>query len=73
MKKSNIQSNRLERSGILAYDGILLTEEQRKGITSIPHNISEWEIVKYYTFSDFDIEVINNFFTVNKHVLVSKA
>lgn len=43
----------------MAYDGILLTEEQRKEITSIPHNISEWEIIKYYTFSDFDIEVIN--------------
>lgn len=43
----------------MAYDGILLTEEQRKELTSIPPNISEWEIVKYYTFSDFDIEVIN--------------
>jgi len=38
---------------------ILLTEEQRLEFTRIPGNISEWEIVKYYTFADNDMEVIN--------------
>jgi len=38
---------------------ILLTEEQRLEFTQIPQNISEWEIAKYYTFTDNDIEIIN--------------
>lgn len=38
---------------------ILLTEEQRLEFTRIPENISEWEIAKYYTFTDNDMEVIN--------------
>lgn len=38
---------------------ILLTEEQRLEFTQISQNISKWEIVKYYTFSEFDIEIIN--------------
>ena len=38
---------------------ILLTEEQRLEFTQIPLNISEWEIAKYYTFTDSDIAIIN--------------
>jgi len=38
---------------------ILLTEEQRLEFTRIPENISEWEIAKYYTFTDNDMELIN--------------
>jgi len=38
---------------------ILLTEEQRLEFTQIPQNISEWEITKYYTFTEHDLEVIN--------------
>jgi TnpA family transposase len=38
---------------------ILLTEEQRFEFTQIPQNISEWEIAKYYTFTDNDMEIIN--------------
>lgn len=38
---------------------ILLTEQQRIEITQIPSNINEYEIVKYYTFSPYDISIIN--------------
>lgn len=37
----------------------MLTEEQRFEFTQIPQNISEWEIAKYYTFTDNDMEIIN--------------
>ena len=40
---------------------ILLTEEQRLEFTQIPQNISEWEIAKYYTFTDNDIDIINRY------------
>ncbi len=43
----------------MAYPKIILTDEQRREFTQIPQNISNWEIVKYYTFSDRDIEIIN--------------
>ena len=38
---------------------ILLTNEQRLEFIQIPHNISKWEISKYYTFTDHDLEIIN--------------
>jgi hypothetical protein len=38
---------------------ILLTEEQRFEFTQISQNISEWEIAKHYTFTDNDMEIIN--------------
>ncbi len=43
----------------MATPEILLTEDQRIEITQIPQTISEWEIVKYYTLTDYDIEIIN--------------
>lgn len=43
----------------MAAPEILLTEEQRLEFTRIPDNISEFEIAKYYTFTDNDMEVIN--------------
>lgn len=43
----------------MAAPEILLTEEQRLEFTQIPQNISEWEIAKYYTFTDNDMEIIN--------------
>lgn len=39
---------------------ILLTEEQRAELVEISHNIQEYEIGKYYTFSSYDIDIINN-------------
>lgn len=38
---------------------IVLTEDQRKEFIRIPTNISEWEIAKYYTFSEYDLAIIN--------------
>jgi len=38
---------------------ILLTEDQRKELTQIPSNISSWEIARYYTFNETDLEIIN--------------
>lgn len=38
---------------------ILLTEEQRLEFTQISPNVNEWEIAKYYTFSEYDKEIIN--------------
>jgi TnpA family transposase len=43
----------------MAAPEILLTEEQRLEFTQIPQNISEWEIAKYYTFTENDLEIIN--------------
>ena len=43
----------------MATPEILLTEDQRLEFTQIPQNISEYEIVKYYTFSTYDIGIIN--------------
>ena len=43
----------------MATAEILLTEDQRLEFTQIPQNISEYEIVKYYTFSTYDIGIIN--------------
>src|SRR5574344_1015647 len=43
----------------MAAPEILLTEEQRLEFMQISQNISEWEISKYYTFSDYDMEIIN--------------
>jgi len=43
----------------VATPEILLTEDQRLEFTQIPQNISEYEIVKYYTFSTYDIGIIN--------------
>ena len=37
---------------------ILLTDDQRTEITQISQNISEYEIIKYYTFSSYDIDII---------------
>ena len=37
---------------------ILLTEDQRKELTQIPHDISDWKIAGYYTLSAFDMEII---------------
>ena len=38
---------------------ILMTEDQRLEFTQIPQNISEYEIAKYYTFSSYDLDIIN--------------
>lgn len=38
---------------------ILLTEAQRLEFTEIPQNIDRYEIVKFYTFSNDDIKIIN--------------
>jgi len=43
----------------LAAPEILLTEEQRLEFTQISPDISEWEIAKYYTFTDYDLDIIN--------------
>ena len=43
----------------MATPEILLTEDQRMEITQIPSNINEYEIAKYYTFSVYDISIIN--------------
>lgn len=43
----------------MAAPEILLTDEQRLEFTQISPNISEWEMVKYYTFAENDIEIIN--------------
>lgn len=43
----------------MEYAKILLTEDQRKEFTRIPENISDWEIAKYYTLNDNDIDIIN--------------
>ena len=43
----------------MAAPEILLTEEQRLEFMQISQNISEWEISKYYTFTDYDMEIIN--------------
>ena len=37
---------------------ILLTDDQRTEITQISQNISEYEIIKYYTFSSYDIDIV---------------
>jgi TnpA family transposase len=37
---------------------ILLTEDQRKELTQIPPDMSDWEIAKHYTLSDYDIEIV---------------
>ena len=38
---------------------IILTEDQRNELMQIPSTISDWEIAKYYTLSETDLEVIN--------------
>lgn len=43
----------------MATPEILLTDEQRLEFTQISPNISEWEMAKYYTFTENDIELIN--------------
>lgn len=43
----------------MEYAQILLTEEQRRELTELSPHISEWEISKHYTLSEFDIELIN--------------
>jgi len=43
----------------MAVPEILLTEEQRFEFTQIPQSISEWEISRYYTLTENDIEIIN--------------
>lgn len=43
----------------MATPEILLTEDQRLEFTQISSNINEWEIAKYYTFSEQDKEIIN--------------
>lgn len=43
----------------MAAPEILLTEEQRLELTQISPDISEWEIAKYYTFTDYDLDIIN--------------
>jgi TnpA family transposase len=43
----------------MAAPEIILTEEQRLEFTRIPQNISEWEIAKYYTLTENDIDIIN--------------
>ena len=42
----------------MATPEILLTDNQRTEIIQISPNISEYEIVKYYTFSSYDIKII---------------
>jgi hypothetical protein len=42
----------------MEYAQILLTEEQRVELTKIPDDIRDWEIAKYYTLNDFDINTI---------------
>jgi TnpA family transposase len=43
----------------MEYAKILLTEDQRRKFTQISNNISNWEIAKYYTFSEYDLDIIN--------------
>ena len=43
----------------MAVAQILLSEEQRLELIDIPHNISEYDIAKFYTFSPYDIGIIN--------------
>ena len=43
----------------MKYAQILLTEDQRKEFTELSPHISEWEISKHYTLSEFDVELIN--------------
>ncbi|AJA46824.1 transposase [Clostridium pasteurianum DSM 525 = ATCC 6013] len=43
----------------MASPEILLTEDQRLEFTQIPQNISEWEIARYYTLTENDIEIVN--------------
>ena len=38
---------------------ILLTEDQRKELTQIPFDISDWGIAGYYTLKAFDLEIIH--------------
>ncbi len=38
----------------------LLTKEQRLEFTQIPANLSEWEMGANFTFTNEDVEVINN-------------
>lgn len=42
----------------MATPEILLTDDQRTEIIQISPNIREYEIVKYYTFSSYDIKII---------------
>ena len=43
----------------MASPEILLTEVQRLEFTEIPQNIDRYEIIKFYTFSNDDIKIIN--------------
>ena len=43
----------------MEYAKILLTEEQRQELTKIPDNVKDWKIARYYTFNDFDLNVIH--------------
>lgn len=43
----------------MAIAEILLTEDQRLELMNIPQNISEYDIVKFYTFSPDDIKIIS--------------
>ena len=43
----------------MATPEILFAEEQRLEFTQISRNISEWEIAKYYTLTELDIENVN--------------
>jgi TnpA family transposase len=43
----------------MAIAEILLTEDQRLELMNISQNISEYDIVKFYTFSPDDIKIIN--------------
>ena len=52
----------------MATAEILLTEDQRLEFTQIPQNISEYEIAKYYTFSTYDINIIN----IVNHILLEE-
>lgn len=44
----------------MATPEILLTEDQRLEFTQIPQNISEYEIVKYYTFRPMILALLTN-------------
>lgn len=43
----------------MAAPEILLSDEQRLEFTQISQHISEWEIAKYYTFTENDMDIIN--------------
>lgn len=47
----------------MASPEILLTEDQRLEFTQIPENISEWEIARYYTLTENDIEIVNRHYS----------